>query len=153
DEWHWQSIDDQIILKAKPDNVKKQLLALYDLCLTGEALSYLQAQDRKCFDLFLANAKVFARVAPKQKELIITALKAQGYVTLMCGDGTNDVGALKHADVGVALLANAPEKVPERKRKDENGIQGNENVDKLAKAALNRASCLGELNCWFDLKP
>ncbi|GFO26577.1 ribonuclease hi [Plakobranchus ocellatus] len=33
------------------------------------------------------------------------------------------------------------------------GIQGNENVDKLAKAALNRASCPGKLICWSDLKP
>ncbi|GFN98582.1 Pol-like protein [Plakobranchus ocellatus] len=33
------------------------------------------------------------------------------------------------------------------------GIQGNENVDKLAKATLNRASCSGKLICWSDLKP
>ncbi|GFN95418.1 ribonuclease h1 [Plakobranchus ocellatus] len=33
------------------------------------------------------------------------------------------------------------------------GIQGNENVDKLAKAALNRPSCSGKLICWSDLKP
>ncbi|GFN93045.1 ribonuclease hi [Plakobranchus ocellatus] len=32
-------------------------------------------------------------------------------------------------------------------------IQGNENVDKLAKAALNRAPCSGKLICWSDLKP
>ncbi|GFN81319.1 hypothetical protein PoB_000782500 [Plakobranchus ocellatus] len=32
-------------------------------------------------------------------------------------------------------------------------IRGNENVDKLAKAALNRTSCLGKLICWSDLKP
>ncbi|GFO25205.1 ribonuclease hi [Plakobranchus ocellatus] len=32
-------------------------------------------------------------------------------------------------------------------------IRGNENVDKLAKAALNRASYSGKLNCWSDLKP
>ncbi|GFN87432.1 RNA-directed DNA polymerase from mobile element jockey [Plakobranchus ocellatus] len=33
------------------------------------------------------------------------------------------------------------------------GIQLNDNVDKLAKAALNRASCSGKLICWWDLKP
>ncbi len=50
--------------------------------------------------------QVFARVAPDQKELILTTLKAAGRTTLMCGDGTNDVGALKQ----VGLFRN---KVPE----------------------------------------
>ncbi|GFN93986.1 hypothetical protein PoB_002049200 [Plakobranchus ocellatus] len=42
---------------------------------------------------------------------------------------------------------------PSSGRPADPGIQGNENVDKLAKAALNRASCSGKLICWSDLKP
>ena len=57
-------------------------------------------------DLWLAQ--VFARTAPEQKELILRTLRAAGKTTLMCGDGTNDVGALKAAHVGVAVLAARP---------------------------------------------
>ncbi|XP_060069748.1 endoplasmic reticulum transmembrane helix translocase-like [Ylistrum balloti] len=114
--WHWQSIDDKVILPVKMENIRKELIGQYDLCLTGEALTYIQS-DAQLLRILLPNVRVFARVAPKQKEVVITTLKSYGYTTLMCGDGTNDVGALKHAHVGVALLCNAPEKPPERRKR------------------------------------
>ncbi|KAI5160102.1 manganese-transporting P-type ATPase [Nematocida ausubeli] len=47
---------------------------------------------------------VFARADPDSKEKIISLLNSIGEYTLMCGDGTNDVGALKTAHAGIALL-------------------------------------------------
>ena len=49
---------------------------------------------------------VFARMSPQQKGFIIRETKAQGTHCLMCGDGTNDVAALKQAHVGVSIMSN-----------------------------------------------
>lgn len=51
---------------------------------------------------------VFARHAPYQKEAVVAALNHAGHTTLMVGDGTNDVGALKRAHVGISIVS-APE--------------------------------------------
>ncbi|UYV65601.1 ATP13A1 [Cordylochernes scorpioides] len=118
-EWHWVSIDEKVTLPELLGPKLKEILETYDFCLTGEALTYLQTNHPTFLLKMLPHIRVFARVAPKQKEYVITALKSIGFYTLMCGDGTNDVGALKHAHVGVALLSSLPSDKLEKKKKPE----------------------------------
>lgn len=76
-----------------------------DFAISGTDLQYLIEQQPIDYVRRLVNlVDVFARVTPQQKEFILTALNHFGHQTLMCGDGTNDVGALKQAHVGMALV-------------------------------------------------
>lgn len=52
----------------------------------------LNTAARKMFKILVPLISVFARHSPRQKEAVIKALNDAGHITLMCGDGTNDVG-------------------------------------------------------------
>jgi manganese-transporting P-type ATPase len=75
----------------------------YDLATTGKSLALALESDEDMKSV-LGYIKVFARMTPDAKETVIECLHSVGSLCLMCGDGANDVGALKGADVGVALL-------------------------------------------------
>nr|NVI71688.1 putative cation-transporting ATPase 13A1 [Cucujiformia] len=87
DDWLWESVNKDINLQLEYDY--KILSQKYDLCITGDGLTFLKKNYPSFLKLILPHVTIFARFAPKQKEFVIVELKSLGFVTLMCGDGTN----------------------------------------------------------------
>jgi len=113
-------INDNILIQSS--KIHELLQIKRDLCMTGEGLNWLDNVENTDWEIGMKNkliqkTAVFARVSPSQKDHIVSVLNQLGDFTLMCGDGTNDVGSLKRAHAGIALL-NREETAEEKKRNE-----------------------------------
>ncbi|OXB77267.1 UNVERIFIED_CONTAM: hypothetical protein H355_002259, partial [Colinus virginianus] len=73
------------------------------LALNGKSFAVLQEHFPELLPKILVRATVFARMSPEQKTQLVCSLQELDYCVGMCGDGANDCGALKAADVGISL--------------------------------------------------
>jgi len=71
-----------------------------DLAMTGEAWAALDHESKERIG---SHVRVFGRCTPNDKIAVVNAHVEKGLISLMCGDGGNDCGALKTAHVGIAL--------------------------------------------------
>lgn len=117
------------------------LSAQYEMATSGKSLAIALEQDNQTGSV-LQYFAVFARMTPDAKETVIGCLQNTHKLCLMCGDGANDVGALKQADVGVALLSgfgnlNVDSKTTNPEDSENNEKKGKSN-DSGLKAIISR---------------
>eukprot|EP00002_Diphylleia_rotans_P034195 TRINITY_DN7329_c0_g4_i1.p1 TRINITY_DN7329_c0_g4~~TRINITY_DN7329_c0_g4_i1.p1 ORF type:complete len:1531 (-),score=381.70 TRINITY_DN7329_c0_g4_i1:513-5105(-) len=121
---------DAELVDAYAATVPAELSADLDLVVTGAAFQkllvthqeFLKEQRQKSssgqdggkkvnieltpLHVVLTRANIFARMSPQNKQELMTALQDISLVVCMTGDGANDSGALKSADVGLSIRAN-----------------------------------------------
>ncbi|SOV01783.1 related to YPK9 - vacuolar protein with a possible role in sequestering heavy metals [Ustilago sp. UG-2017a] len=112
---NWSSVDDDRIkldpYNLQPREVDPHVLDLeefdfhdYQLALTGDVFRWMvDFAPIETLRRMLIKGTIFARMSPDEKHELIERLQAMGCTTGMCGDGANDCGALKAADIGISL--------------------------------------------------
>lgn len=71
-----------------------------DQCISGQEIDEMDPAE---FTKNVLNYRVFARVSPEHKVIIVQALQAHDKIVSMTGDGVNDAPSLKAANIGVSM--------------------------------------------------
>lgn len=104
----WRDVDDyNSILDGttlRPININE---SDYTLGVTGEVFRLLFTNENEIPESYLneilLKSSIFARMSPDEKHELTEQLQRLDYTVGFCGDGANDCGALKAADVGISL--------------------------------------------------
>jgi Mg2+-importing ATPase len=92
------------ILTGDNERVTRHVCAELGLTVTGLITGdVLRTMSEEALRARLADANVFCRVTPQQKERVLLAYKRSGRVVGFLGDGMNDASAIHAADVGVSV--------------------------------------------------
>lgn len=79
----------------------------YTLAVSGDVFRLLFRDENEIPEEYLneilLNSSIYARMSPDEKHELMIQLQKLDYTVGFCGDGANDCGALKAADVGISL--------------------------------------------------
>ena len=114
----WESVDnpiyqlDENTLKPLPPPAEGDAslpynisnLRNYSVAVSGDVFRWIvdYASDKVLKEMLVCG-QVFARMSPDEKHELVEKLQSIDYCCGFCGDGANDCGALKAADVGISL--------------------------------------------------
>ena len=106
----WEEIDEA---NSHSNTILNMNEIVYRLCgkeetfvITGDVFDHLIHSDITSpeeFKYLILKTKIFARMSPAQKQLLVEKLQSMGLTVGFCGDGANDCGALRASDVGISL--------------------------------------------------
>ena len=114
----WQSVDngvyqlDERTLQPLPPPSEIDLsnppgdynIGKYTLAVSGDVFRWIiDYGSEEVLKRMLVLGHVFARMSPDEKHELVEKLQSLDYCCGFCGDGANDCGALKAADVGISL--------------------------------------------------
>ncbi|ROW15439.1 hypothetical protein VPNG_02325 [Cytospora leucostoma] len=87
---------------ANPYNLSE--LRNYSIAVSGDAFRWVvDFAPTEVLHRMLVTGKIYARMSPDEKHELVEKLQSIDYCAGFCGDGANDCGALKAADVGISL--------------------------------------------------
>lgn len=105
----WQDVNDgeskldSVTLKPLKQDVRQD--SNLKLAITGDIFRYIliELNNLELTQKILMNCDIFARMSPDEKHELVEQLQKIDYTVGFCGDGANDCGALKAANVGISL--------------------------------------------------